>query len=234
MLERLTDYLQKQNIAPTKEMMNRFQKFSDLLREWNEKINLTAITDPEEVELKHFIDSLTILQTGKISGSLIDIGCGAGFPSFPIKIACPEVEVTLLDSLNKRVLFQNEVIAELGLTKVHTVHARGEDGGKNPALREQFDVATARAVSSLPSLVELCVPFVKVGGYFIAMKGANAEEELEASQRALKELGATVESVLRFTLPFSEDKRTIIVIKKLQKTLPKYPRNAPKPIKQPL
>ena len=234
MLERLRDFLQQQNITPTEEMMNRFQTFSDLLREWNEKINLTAITDPAEIELKHFIDSLTILETGKIKGSVIDIGCGAGFPSFPIKIACPDVEVTLLDSLNKRVLFQNEVIKELSLEKVHTVHARGEDGGKNPDLRERFDIATARAVSSLPSLIELCIPFVKVGGYFIAMKGSNVEEEIAASKKALKELNAEIETVLSFPLPHSEDGRNIVVIKKLAKTLPKYPRNAPKPIKQPL
>ncbi len=234
MSERLRDFLTNQNITPTEEMLSRFQQFSDLLREWNEKINLTAITEPEEIELKHFIDSLTILQTGKIKGSLIDIGCGAGFPSFPVKIACPDVEVTLLDSLNKRVLFQNEVIKELGLQKVHTVHARGEDGGKDPVLREQFDVACARAVSSLPSLIELCIPFVKVGGYFIAMKGPSVEEEIAASKNALKQLNAEIETVLSFSLPYSEDKRNIVVIKKLAKTLPKYPRNAPKPIKQPL
>ena len=234
MLQRLDAFLREQNITPTEEMMSRFQRFSELLREWNEKINLTAITAPDEIELKHFIDSLTILKTGKIQGKLIDIGCGAGFPSFPIKIACPDVEVTLLDSLNKRVLFQNEVIKELGLSKVHTVHARGEDGGKNPDLREQFDIACARAVSSLPSLIELCIPFVKVGGYFIALKGSNVEEEIAASKNALKELNSEIEAVLSFTLPHSEDKRNIVVIKKLAKTLPKYPRNAPKPIKQPL
>lgn len=234
MLERLADFLQQQNITPNEEMMNRFQKFSDLLREWNEKINLTAITEPSEIELKHFIDSLTILQTGKIQGKIIDIGCGAGFPSFPIKIACPQVDVTLLDSLNKRVLFQQEVIRELGLTKVHTVHSRGEDGGKNPDHREQYDVACARAVSSLPSLIELCIPFVKVGGYFIALKGSNVEEEIKASKNALNQLNAEIETVLSFQLPHSEDGRNIVVIKKLAKTLPKYPRNAPKPIKQPL
>lgn len=234
MLERLDAFLREQSITPTEEMMSRFQRFSELLREWNEKINLTAITEPDEIELKHFIDSLTILQTGKIKGKLIDIGCGAGFPSFPIKIACPDVDVTLLDSLNKRVLFQNEVIKELSLTKVHTVHSRGEDGGKNPDHREQYDVACARAVSSLPSLIELCIPFVKVGGYFIAMKGSNAEEEIAASKKALKELNAEIETVITFSLPRSEDGRNIVVIKKLAKTLPKYPRNAPKPIKQPL
>lgn len=234
MLHRLSEFLQQQNITPTDEMLSRFGKFSALLREWNEKINLTAITDPKEIELKHFIDSLTILQTGKIQGSLIDIGCGAGFPSFPIKIACPDVEVTLLDSLNKRVLFQNEVISSLGLEKVHTIHARGEEGGQNPALREQFDVASARAVASLPSLIELCVPFVKPGGYFIAMKGSSVEEELESSKKALRELRAEIETIHSFSLPYSEDKRNIVVIKKLDSTPKKYPRNAPKPIKQPL
>ena len=234
MLERLQEYLTKQNITPTDEMMHRFRKFSDMLREWNEKINLTAITEPSEIELKHFIDSLTILETGKVQGSVIDIGCGAGFPSFPLKIARPDLDVTLLDSLNKRVLFQNEVIKELNLTNTHTVHSRGEDGGKNPDLREQFDIATARAVSSLPSLIELCIPFVKVGGYFIALKGSNVDEEIASSKKALKELNAEIETVHSFTLPHSEDGRNIVVIKKLAKTLPKYPRNAPKPIKQPL
>lgn len=232
----LRDYLKQINIEPTEKKMNDFEKFSKLLIEWNEKVNLTAITDPTEIEIKHFIDSLTVFKAGKIKGNskIIDVGCGAGFPSFPIKIAMPSCEMTLLDSLNKRVIFQNEVIKELGLEKTTTIHSRGEDAGQKEEYREKFDIATARAVASLSSLIEICVPFLKVGGYFIALKGSEIDEEIGSATTALKKLNAEIEEVISLTLPNCDHKRNIIVIKKLAKTEKKYPRNSPKPIKHPL
>lgn len=232
----LKEYLKQINIEPTEEIMNNFERFSKLLIEWNEKVNLTAITDPKEIEIKHFIDSLTIFKTGKISenSKIIDVGCGAGFPSFPIKIALPSCDMTLLDSLNKRVIFQNEVIKELGLKKITTIHSRGEDAGQKEEYREKFDIATARAVANLSSLVEICVPFLKVGGYFIALKGSDIEKELSSSKNALEKLNAKVEEVISLTLPDCDHKRNIIIIKKTAKTDKKFPRSSPKPIKQPL
>jgi 16S rRNA (guanine527-N7)-methyltransferase len=232
----LREYLKQINIEPTEAIITSFETFLNLLIEWNEKVNLTAITDPKEIEIKHFIDSLTILKTGKISknSKIIDVGCGAGFPSFPIKIALPSCDMTLLDSLNKRVIFQNEVIKELGMQKITTIHSRGEDAGQREEYREKFDIATARAVANLSSLVEICVPFLKVGGYFIALKGSDIEKELHSSKNALEKLNAKVEEVISLTLPDCDHKRNIIVIKKIAKTDKKFPRSSPKPIKQPL
>ena len=232
----LKEYLKQFNIECTDEMLNKFTQFSKLLVFWNEKINLTAITDEKEIEIKHFVDSLSILKTGKIENgtSLIDIGCGAGFPSFPIKFALPDTDVVQLDSLNKRVNFLNSVSDELCLTKIKAVHFRAEDGAREKSLREVFDVACARAVASLPSLIELCVPYVKTGGYFIAMKGSETDEEIKISKNALKALKCEIEDVITLELPEISHKRNIIVIKKLGNTDNKYPRNAPKPLKQPL
>mgnify|MGYP001125244212 CR=1 FL=1 len=232
----LRDYLKQIRIEPTEKIISGFDTFSKLLIEWNQKVNLTAITDPSEIEIKHFIDSLTIFQTGKITehSKIIDIGCGAGFPSFPIKIVCPGCDMTLLDSLNKRVMFQNEVIKALAMDKITTVHSRGEDAGQKEEYREKFDIATARAVANLSALIEICVPFLKVGGYFIALKGSEIEEELLTAKTALTKLNAEIENVISLTLPNCDHKRNLIIIKKLEKTEKKYPRNAPKPIKEPL
>ena len=232
----LKQYLKKINIEPTEEIINKFNIFSELLVFWNEKINLTSITEPEEVEIKHFIDSLTIFETGKIKENMkiIDIGCGAGFPSFPMKFVCDSLDVTMLDSLNKRINFQNEVTAKLNLSKIISIHARAEEAGINPLYREQYDVACARAVANLSSLIELCVPFVKVGGYFIALKGSEIEEEIKNCKNALGCLGCEIEDVIHLKLPVYEHERNIVIIKKLKPTDKRFPRKAPKPIKQPL
>jgi 16S rRNA (guanine527-N7)-methyltransferase len=231
----LSEYLTEIGISPN-EILKKFDVFTDMLLKWNEKINLTAITSPADIETKHYIDSLTVFKTGKITdvGKIADIGCGAGFPGFPVKFACPGVSVTLIDSLNKRVNFQNEVISALKLTGIEAVHGRGEDLGQNPRFRGQYDIVTARAVAALPSLIEICVPFLKQGGCFIAQKGAEIKEEISASKKALNALNAEIENIISFDLPYTDNKRNIIVIKKIGQTSPKYPRPAPKPVKTPI
>ena len=211
-----------------------FMRYRDLLKEWNEKFNLTAIEDDRDIVIKHFIDSLTILPYMKNQGiSLIDVGTGAGFPGIPVKIAFPSINVTLADSLEKRVTFLNEVIRELGLEGITAVHARAEDLGQNGGFREKFDVSTARAVANLPVLLEYCLPLVKPGGVFIAMKGSSTDE-LKESGKALQVLGGEFLHVDELTLPFSDIKRNNIMIKKLRHTPTNYPRKAGKPSKNPL
>lgn len=216
-----------------------FARYAELLREWNKVMNLTNIVDDNGIALRHFIDSLTIVNliekemSSNKKTSLIDVGTGAGFPGIPLKIVIPDLEVTLLDSLNKRLNFLNTVVSELGLEKIKTVHARAEDGGADIKYREKYDIATARAVASLPTLAEYCMPFVKVGGCFIAMK-SHADEEIEASEKAIKILGGKIESIEEFCLPNTDIKRTVIVVRKISKTPSKYPRQAGKPSKEPL
>ena len=208
--------------------------YKDLLKEWNQKINLTAIEDDREVIIKHYIDSMSIapyLKNGK--HTLIDVGTGAGFPGIPMKIAYNNLKVTLLDSLEKRVRFLNEVINNLKLTGIDALHGRAEDFGSNQKFRERFDISVARAVASLPVLLEYCLPFVKVGGMFIAMKGSSVKE-VDASRRALEALGGGIEEVREMVLPFSDIRRNIIVVRKLRQTPTKYPRKAGKPSKEPL
>lgn len=208
--------------------------YKDILKEWNEKINLTAIEEDKDIIIKHYIDSLSILpllQNKNIS--IIDVGTGAGFPGIPIKIAFENMAVTLLDSLDKRVKFLNEVIAKLGLRDIRTIHGRAEDYGVKPEYREKFDVSTARAVANLPVLLEYCLPFVKIDGIFVAMKGSSTDE-IENSRKALEILGGKIEEVKEFELPFSDMKRNIIVVRKLRQTPTKYPRKAGKPSKEPL
>lgn len=232
----LKEYLKKINIEPTEEITKKFSKFSGLLKEWNEKMNLTSITEEKEIEIKHFIDSLTIFETKKIKDGMkiIDVGCGAGFPSFPMKFALDSLDITMLDSLNKRITFQNEVTKELNLKNIESVHFRAEEAGTNPKFREKYDIACARAVANLSSLIELCVPFVKVGGYFIALKGSEISEELENCKNALGCLGCEIEEVINLKLPLYEHERNIVIIKKIKPTDKRFPRKAPKPIKQPL
>ena len=232
----LREYLKKINIEPTEEIINKFNEFSKLLVSWNEKINLTSITEPKEIEIKHFIDSLTIFETGKIKENMkiIDIGCGAGFPSFPMKFACDSLDITMLDSLNKRINFQNEVTSEIGLSKIKSVHARAEEAGISPLYREKYDIACARAVANLSSLIELCIPFVKVGGNFIALKGSEIDEEVNNCKNALGCLGSEIEDIIHLKLPVYEHERNIIIVKKVKSTDKRFPRKAPKPIKQPL
>lgn len=202
----------------------RLNRYGNLLLEWNEKMNLTAIREPQEVLYKHFYDCLLFFKHIKIpqNARLIDVGTGAGFPGMVLKIARPDIELTLLDGLSKRLTFLNAVLDDLGLT-AHTVHLRAEDGGKNPLYREQYDIACARAVAALPILSEYCIPFVKVGGCFVAMKGASAAEEAEAALGAYKLLGCEKPTIICENLRENEA-RAFIVAKKISQTPPKYPR----------
>lgn len=213
---------------------DKFLLYKDILKEWNQKINLTAIEDDEGIIIKHFIDSITVLPyLPKKTFSIIDVGTGAGFPGIPVKVMREDAEVTLLDSLDKRIKFLNEVNESLGLKGITTVHGRAEDFGLKPGYRENFDIAIARAVASLPVLLEYCLPFVKVGGYFIAMKG-NSSEEVAQSKKALDILGGQIEEVKEFTIPGTDLNRSIVLVKKLRQTPTKYPRKAGKPTKEPL
>lgn len=216
------------------DMAKKFAKYSELLLEWNQKMNLTAITDPKEIIIKHFVDSLLLLSAVDIQDqSLIDIGTGAGFPGIPLKIAKSEIKLTLLDSLNKRLIFLKEVIDNLALDDVDLIHARAEDGAREERLRESFDIATSRAVASLPALLEYALPYVKVGGIFVAMKGPNADEEVEVSQNALEILGGELMEIKKYVLP-DGSVRNIVIIKKVKKVPSKYPRRGVKISKKPL
>ena len=212
----------------------QFEKYKNLLLEWNEKINLTAITDENDIILKHFVDSMTILKYIEKDSKVVDVGTGAGFPGIPVKIANPNIEVTLVDSLNKRLLFLQDVINKLNLNEIKTVHSRAEEFGQNKLYREKFDIATSRAVANLSVLVEYLLPLVKLGGKCICMKGSEIEGELKDSKSAIKTLGGEIEKVEEFTLPESDIKRTIIIIRKIKETPNKYPRKPGVPSKNPL
>ncbi len=204
--------------------INRLNTYGNMLVEWNEKMNLTAITEPEEVLYKHFLDCLLFFKNVDVPqcAKVIDVGTGAGFPGMVLKIARPDIELTLMDGLNKRLTFLNAVLNELGL-HAQTVHMRAEDGGKNAAYREQYDIACARAVANLPVLCEYCIPFVKVGGQFVAMKGEKAKEELTLATNAYKILGCEKPNIICETLRENEA-RAFIISKKISQTPPKYPR----------
>ncbi len=209
--------------------------YGNLLLEWNEKINLTAITEPREVLYKHFYDCILLLKNIKIpqNARIIDVGTGAGFPGAVLKIVRPDIDVTLLDGLNKRLVFLNEVIEKTGLSGIRTLHLRAEEGGRNPEYREKYDIACARAVARLPVLLEYCLPFVKKGGVFVAMKGPSAEEEAAEAQNAVRLLGGAEPDIICETLP-ENDRRAFITVKKISQTPPKYPRISAKISKQPL
>ena len=212
----------------------RFALYARLLLEWNEKMNLTAITEPEQIVIRHFADSLTLLRACEIpvGASVIDVGTGAGFPGVPLKIVREDIDLTLLDSLNKRLNFLSAVSDALALP-MRLVHARAEEGGKNPALREQFDVACARAVAALPVLCEYCLPFVKRGGCFVAMKGPDCAAEIDAAKKAIHILGGTIEAVEELKLADGSG-RTLITVCKTAHTPPQYPRHGAKIAKAPL
>lgn len=214
--------------------IERFYKYMNLLIEWNEKINLTAITEPKEIIIKHFIDSLTVLKDIKGKNTLVDVGTGAGFPGIPLKIMDEEIKITLLDSLNKRINFLNEVINQLDLKNIETIHSRVEDAGKNKKYRERFDIATARAVANLATLSEYMLPLVKVGGKSICMKGSEVSEELQNSKKAISILGGEIENIDNFQLPKSDMMRNIVIIKKVKNTPNKYPRKPGTPSKEPI
>lgn len=216
----------KLNIPLNEKQLSQFLDYADILREWNEKINLTAITDDEGIATKHFLDSLTAFKTGVVKGKVIDVGTGAGFPGLVLKIANPEIELTLLDSLNKRIVFLNDVCERLGIGDVETVHARAEDGGRDRKYRGQFDTVVSRAVARLSVLSEWCMPFLKQGGYFLALKGPLADAELNDARRAVKILGGKIEDVMEADIPFTDLKHKIIIIKKVGQTPLKYPRKS--------
>ena len=228
--------LEKLNIFLEEEQINQFYKYMNILIEWNKNINLTAITDPKEVILKHFIDSIYVLKNIEISSnsSVIDIGTGAGFPGIPLKIVRKDLNVTLLDSLNKRIMFLDNVINNLGLKDISAIHGRAEEMGKNKKYREMFDYAISRAVANLTVLSEYMIPFVKLGGKSICMKGGNIKEELESSQKALGILGGNLIHVEEFNLLDTDIKRSLIIIEKCKITPIKYPRKPGTPVKEPL
>ena len=216
--------------------MAQYNRYFELLVEWNEKINLTAITEPKEVAIKHMIDSITAYDEKlfKDGTTVIDVGTGAGFPGLPLKIFCPEIKLTLMDSLNKRIKFLQTVIEELGLDGVECVHARAEEGARNKKYREAFDIAVSRAVARLPILCEYCLPFVKKGGYFIALKGMQYNDEAEEAVKAIKVMGGSHTEIRPVKLPELDDKRAVITITKTMPTPKAYPRKAGTPTKNPI
>lgn len=228
--------LQEKGIPLSSEQMQQFERYYELLVEWNEKMNLTAIVEKEEVYLKHFFDSITAAFYHDFSKpfSLCDVGAGAGFPSIPLKICFPNLKVTIVDSLQKRVTFLNQLATDLSLENVTFYHDRAETFGRREDIRESFDIVTARAVARLSVLSELCLPLVKVGGAFIAMKGAAAQDELESGKHAVQVLGGEVKQISTFQLPMEESERNILYIEKRRKTPKKYPRKPGMPNKVPI
>lgn len=232
--EDLKRLLQEININVNEEQLHSFYKYMNLLLEWNEKINLTALTEQNDIILKHFVDSLTVLKYIKDNKTIVDVGTGAGFPGIPLSVVCKNNKFTLVDSLNKRINFLDEVKKELDLKNIETIHSRAEDFGQNKIYREQFDYAVSRAVANLSVLVEYLIPLVKVGGKIICMKGCEIEEEVDDAKFAIKELGGEIKEIEDFYLPETDMKRNVIIIEKIKNTSEKYPRKAGTPSKQPL
>ena len=220
----------------TETQIAQYNRYFELLIEWNEKINLTAITAPKDVAIKHIIDSITAYDAALFQAgtTVIDVGTGAGFPGLPLKIFCPEIKLTLMDSLNKRIKFLQTVVEELGLKDVECVHARAEEGARNKKYRESFDIAVSRAVARLPVLCEYCLPFVKKGGHFIALKGMQYNDEAEEAVKAIKVMGGSRTEIRPVKLPEIDDKRAVIIINKTMPTPKTYPRKAGTPTKNPI
>lgn len=230
----LKENAKKISIDINEKELEMFWKYKKLIMEWNDKINLTAITEDKEIILKHFIDSLTINKYIEKTDNIIDIGTGAGFPGIPIKIINKDNNIVLMDALNKRLNVLKDIIEKLKLEKIETLHGRAEEIFKNEKYREKFDIATARAVSNMNVLVELMIPAIKVGGKCICMKGKNGAEELEESKRAIEILGGKIKTMEQIILPESDLERTIIVIEKVKKTPLTYPRKPGTPQNKPI
>ena len=226
----------KMSIQLNKEQSIQFQKYYELLIEWNKVMNLTAITEYEEVVDKHFIDSLSIEKAVDLNiiEKVIDVGTGAGFPGIPLKIVYPHLKITLLDSLNKRINFLNEVISKLKLENIEAIHGRAEDIAKDKKYREQYDISVSRAVANLSTLSEYSLPFVKVGGLFISYKAEKADEEIKNAEKAVSVLGGKIEKIIKFQLPETDIGRTLVKINKIKIKAKKYPRKAGLPSKEPL
>jgi 16S rRNA (guanine527-N7)-methyltransferase len=234
--EELAKAAAEYGISLSDTQMEQYNRYFELLVEWNEKINLTAITEPKEVAIKHMIDSITAYDENlfKDGTTVIDVGTGAGFPGLPLKIFCPEIKLTLMDSLNKRIKFLQTVVEELGLKDVECVHARAEEGARNKNYRESFDIAVSRAVARLPILCEYCLPFVKKGGHFIALKGMQYNDEADEATKAIKVMGGSKTEIRPVKLPELDDKRAVITITKTMPTPKAYPRKAGTPTKNPI
>ncbi|SES07177.1 16S rRNA (guanine(527)-N(7))-methyltransferase RsmG [Lachnobacterium bovis] len=232
--DKLYEFAKQYEIELNENKINQLTEFYELLVEKNKVMNLTGITEFEEVLTKHFIDSISLIQVLNLNQEIkiLDLGTGAGFPGIPLKIVFPEIDICLADSLNKRILFLDEVIEKLNLKKIETVHARAEDLAMNKKFREQFDVVVSRAVANLSTLSEYCIPFVKIGGKFISYKSGNVSDEVEASKSAVFLLGGKIVDVHNFII--DDNNRSFIIIEKKQGTSKKYPRKAGTPSKKPL
>lgn len=229
------EILKEYNIDINPEQINQFEIYKKLLLEWNEKINITRITEAQEIYIKHFLDSLTLINTGLIKEgkSLIDIGTGGGFPGLPLKIMYSGLKISLMDSLNKRIIFLQEVIKELNLKNIEAVHGRAEEYGRKEDYREKFDLVTNRALANMSSLAEYSLPFVKKSGYFIAMKGSEYKEEVKEAKNAIDILGGKIVDIKEIKLP-GEILHSLIIVEKIRETPKKYPRAGGKPRTQPL
>jgi 16S rRNA (guanine527-N7)-methyltransferase len=231
-----SELLQEHSLTLTTEQWKQFELYYDVLVEWNEKMNLTGITERDQVFLKHFYDSISLSFYVPMDSiqSIADIGSGAGFPSLPLKILFPHLKVTIVDSLNKRIQFLNHVVTTLKLSNVQCIHGRAEDLGHDRMMRDSFDLVTARAVARMNVLNEFCLPFVKKGGIFAAMKGSDPKEELKEAEYSLKQLKGKVQQVYSFELPIEQSSRHVILINKVHETPKAYPRKAGTPMKSPL
>ncbi len=235
-LDSLKKDLEALHILLDEKQLSQFVKYYELLTEWNQVMNLTTITDFDEVCKKHFIDSLSLIKAYDIASvkTMIDVGTGAGFPGIPLKIAFPDLQVTLLDSLNKRVHFLQTVIDELSLERIDAIHGRAEDFAAKGQLREKYDICVSRAVANLSTLCEYCIPYVKVGGYFISYKAEKITDEILNAKKAMSLLGAKLDKQVEFVIPYTEINRNLLVIHKYKKTPANYPRKAGVPSKKPL
>ncbi len=235
-LDGLEKGLKSFGLSLSEEQKSQFITYYEMLIEKNKVMNLTAITDFDEVVMKHFLDSIAICQVVSFQNrtNVLDLGTGAGFPGIPLKIVFPQLEITLMDSLNKRVLFLRDVIDELGLTGIEAVHGRAEEAGRNQTYRESYDLCVSRAVANIATLSEYCLPFVRVGGRFVSYKSSTVDEEVEEGKKSIELMGGHISQVYKFALPDTDLQRSFVVISKEKKTPKKYPRKAGTPSKDPI